>query len=74
MALSPSTTSLTFPVALIPQSIITKKHCDKTDISYSDKARLYFYVQPPVFYHTVLNDDVNTFLYFSSSIKKICVR
>ena len=65
-----STTSSPCPGALKPQSIITQEHCDITDISYSIEAHQYCSSQSSVFYHILLNDDVNNFLSFNISIKR----
>ena len=69
MALRPLTTTLPLPGAITPRSIIIDKNWYKIDISYSAEAHLYCSAQPSVFSHIVLNVDVSTFCYFSSSIK-----
>ena len=74
MSLIPSTTSLPWPGALIPRSIIIEKSWDKTEIRYSAEAYIYCSAKPSVFYHVVLNVDVSTFCSFNSSVKRLmCV-
>ena len=71
MDLISPTTYFPYTGELISRSIITEKHCDITDVRYSAEAHIYCSAQPSVFFHIVLNDDVNTFLSFSSSTKKL---
>ena len=61
MALRPLTTSLSCPYALIPQSIISNQHWDITDIRYSVEAHLYCSPQPSIFFHILLNANVNNY-------------
>ena len=67
MAVRLSTTSLSCPGALIPQSNIIYWPWDKTDMRYSYVAHIYCSAQPSVFSHIVLNVDVSNC--FNSSIK-----
>ena len=69
MALIPSTISVTYIGALIPQSIITEWYYYITYIRYITEAHIYCSAQPSVFSHILLNDEVNNFLSFKSSRK-----
>ena len=59
MTLRPLNTSFSCPGTLIPQSIITDSNWYINDKSYSAEAHLYLSAQPSVFYHIVINAEVN---------------
>ena len=63
MSLRPSTTYFPCPGALIPRSIIPEYYCDITDISCSAKAYLYCSAQSSLFFHILLNYDINNFFF-----------